>query len=78
MKSRDYEPISLIYSFAKLVSKLLANRLAPYLHKLVASNQSTFVRGCSIHDNYMFTSTQKLYSGGSKHIYTGVFQYRQC
>jgi hypothetical protein len=24
------------------------------------------------------TSTQKLYSGGSKHIYTGVFQYRQC
>jgi hypothetical protein len=24
------------------------------------------------------TSTQKLYSGGSKPIYTGVFQYRQC
>jgi hypothetical protein len=26
----------------------------------------------------LYTSTQKLYSGGSKHIYTGVFQYRQC
>jgi hypothetical protein len=25
-----------------------------------------------------YTSTQKLYSGGSKPIYTGVFQYRQC
>jgi hypothetical protein len=24
------------------------------------------------------TSTQKLYSGGFKPIYTGVFQYRQC
>jgi hypothetical protein len=24
------------------------------------------------------TSTQKLYSGGSKPIYTGVFQFRQC
>jgi hypothetical protein len=24
------------------------------------------------------TSTHKLYSGGSKPIYTGVFQYRQC
>jgi hypothetical protein len=53
MKARDYGPIILIHYFAKFVSKLIANRLAPYLHKLVASNQSTFVRGCSIHDNYM-------------------------
>ena len=26
---RDYKPISLIHSFGKLVSKVLANRLAP-------------------------------------------------
>jgi hypothetical protein len=34
-----------------------------------------------LHDVQMqlrYTSTQKLYSGGSKPIYTGVFQYRQC
>jgi hypothetical protein len=49
----DYMPISLIHSFAKLVSKVLAYRLAPHLQKLVATNQSAFVKGRSIHDNYM-------------------------
>jgi hypothetical protein len=49
----DYRPISLIHSFAKLVSKVLANRLAPHLQNLVATNQSAFVKGRSIHDNYM-------------------------
>jgi hypothetical protein len=36
-----------------LVTKLLANRLGPRLHELVAANQSAFVRGRSIHDNFM-------------------------
>jgi exonuclease III len=51
--ARDFRPISLIHSFAKLVTKMLANRLGPYLQELVASNQSAFVRGRSIHDNFM-------------------------
>ena len=34
----DYRPISLIHSFAKLMTKILANRLAPHLHHLVAAN----------------------------------------
>jgi hypothetical protein len=51
--SADYMPISLIHSFAKLISKILANRLTPHLYRLVAANQSAFVRGRSIHDNYM-------------------------
>jgi hypothetical protein len=50
----DFRPISLIHSFAKLVTKIMANRLAPLLPRLVAANQSAFVRGRSIHDNYMF------------------------
>ena len=50
---KDFRPISLIHSFAKLVTKMLANRLGPYLQELVASNQSAFVRGRSIHDNFM-------------------------
>ncbi|WVZ63856.1 LOW QUALITY PROTEIN: hypothetical protein U9M48_013454 [Paspalum notatum var. saurae] len=50
---KDCRPISLIHSFAKLVTKILANRLAPLLPDLVSNNQSAFVRGRSIHDNFM-------------------------
>jgi hypothetical protein len=32
---------------------MMANRLAPYLDRLVASNQSAFIKGRSIHDNFM-------------------------
>ena len=49
----DYRPISLVHSFAKLVTKILANRLVPMLKELVATNQSAFVQGRCIHDNYM-------------------------
>ncbi|KAF8674304.1 hypothetical protein HU200_048128 [Digitaria exilis] len=48
----DYRPISLIHSFAKLVAKVLANRLAPSLHGLVDINQSAFIKSRSIHDNF--------------------------
>jgi hypothetical protein len=43
----NFRLISLIHSVAKLVTKLLANRLCPRLYELVASNQSAFVRGRS-------------------------------
>jgi hypothetical protein len=49
----DFRPISLIQSFAKLVTKILANRLGPYLQDLVAAKQCAFIRGRSIHDNFM-------------------------
>ena len=51
---KDYRPISLIHSFAKLVTKVLANRLAPLLPSMVLNNQSAFVRGRNIHDNFLF------------------------
>jgi hypothetical protein len=50
---KDLRPTSLIHSFAKLVTKLMANRLAPLLPSLVSVNQSAFVRGRRIHDNCM-------------------------
>ena len=50
---KDFRPISLIHSFAKLVTKILANRLAPLLPSLISANQSAFVRGRKIHDNFM-------------------------
>jgi hypothetical protein len=63
----DFRPISLIHSFAKLVTKILANRLGPYLQDLVAANQSAFIRGRSIHDNFMLVQVQ--------HVLTGMMVY---
>jgi hypothetical protein len=45
ISAKDFRPISLIHSFAKLITKILANRLAPLLDSLVAANQSTFIQG---------------------------------
>jgi hypothetical protein len=50
----DYRPISLTHSFAKIISKLLANRLGPELHHLVSMNQTTFIKSHCIHDNFVF------------------------
>lgn len=49
-----YRPISLMHSFAKIITKTLANRLAPRLNELVSHNQSAFVRKRAIHDNFLF------------------------
>lgn len=48
---RDYQPISLIHSFGKLVTKCTSQRLAGVLDHLVQRNQSAFIKGRSIHDN---------------------------
>ena len=53
LEAKDFRPISLVHSFAKLVTKLLASRLATLLNDLVATNQSAFIRGRCIHDNFM-------------------------
>lgn len=48
----DFKPISLIHSFAKLFTKVLARRLTPLMHNLVKHNQSAFIRSRLIHENY--------------------------
>jgi hypothetical protein len=50
---RDFRPISLVHSFAKLITKLLANRLAGRLQQMVSPNQSAFIKGRFIQDNFM-------------------------
>jgi exonuclease III len=49
---KDYRPIALMHSFSKLFAKCLARRLAPWLQRIVANNQSAFIKGRLIHDNF--------------------------
>jgi hypothetical protein len=58
---KDYRPISLVHFFAKLVTKLLANRLAVMLDQLVSANQSAFIKGRFIQDNFMLVQQTARY-----------------
>lgn len=53
----DYRPICLIHSFAKLMAKAMAQRLAPELNNLIDVNQSAFIKQRSIQDNFKFVQT---------------------
>ena len=50
----DFRPISLIHAIAKLISKMMAARLAPHMRKLVSNAQSAFIKTRSIHDNFLY------------------------
>jgi hypothetical protein len=49
---QDYRPISLRHRFSKLIPKTLPTRLASFMQQLVQPNQSTFIKGMAIHDNF--------------------------
>jgi hypothetical protein len=51
--AKDFRPISLIHSFTKLITKILANRLAARLEEMVSTNQSAFIKGMFIQDNFL-------------------------
>jgi len=57
----DYRPISMIHSFGKLASKLLASRLAPRLKDIISPNQNAFIQGRTIHDNFKFVQRAAVY-----------------
>lgn len=50
---KDFRPVSLVHGASKIFEKALSIRLAPELPKLVGCHQSAFVKGRSIHDNFM-------------------------
>ena len=50
----DYRPISLINSFVKIITKILANRLAPHMNSLVSNAQNAFIKKRCIHDNFIY------------------------
>jgi hypothetical protein len=50
----DFRAISLTHSFAKVITKLLANRLAPQLDEHIPINQIVFIKNRCIHDNFIY------------------------
>jgi hypothetical protein len=50
----DFRPISLINSMSKIITKVLANRLAPRLNDLLPTNQTAFIKKRCIHDNFLY------------------------
>ena len=67
----DFRPISLVHSFAKLETKLLANRLAGRLQQMVSPYQSAFTKGRFIQDNFMLVQqTQDFYTNKSIHVFS--------
>jgi hypothetical protein len=50
----DFRPNSLIHAIAKIIAKLLALRLQPFMNRLVSNSQSAFIKGRAIHDNFMY------------------------
>jgi hypothetical protein len=51
----DYRPISLINNIAKIITKLLANRLAPHMNDLASNAQNAFIKKRCVHDNFIYT-----------------------
>jgi hypothetical protein len=49
----DFRPISLIHAIAKIIAKMLATRLAPFMNELISNAQSAFIKKRSIHDNFL-------------------------
>ena len=53
---KDFQPISLVGSVYKLLSKLLANRLRVVLDSLISESQNSFVGGRQILDSMLIAN----------------------
>jgi hypothetical protein len=53
----EFRPISLINSLAKIITKVLADSLAPRLNDLVSTCQNAFIKKRCIHDNFLYVQS---------------------
>lgn len=51
---RQFRPISLIHSFAKLLTKVLSIRLSAYIDNLISTTQCAFIKKRCIQNNFMY------------------------
>jgi hypothetical protein len=70
MEIEDYRPISLVHSFSKLFSKIIANRLSKRIGVVVSINQSAFIKKRSLHDNFVLVRQVPRKINRSRH--TGI------
>lgn len=52
--AKDFRPVSLVHSFAKLITKTLAIWLSKNMDKLISPSQCAFIKGQCIHDNFIY------------------------
>uniref|UniRef100_A0A8R7PE15 Reverse transcriptase domain-containing protein n=1 Tax=Triticum urartu TaxID=4572 RepID=A0A8R7PE15_TRIUA len=50
----DFQPISLVHSIGKLISKVLSMRLATVISKIISPAQTAFQKNKCIHDSYLY------------------------
>jgi hypothetical protein len=50
----EYRPISLIHAIMKIITKALTLGLAPHMNSLISPCQSAFIKGRTIHDNFLY------------------------
>jgi Reverse transcriptase (RNA-dependent DNA polymerase) len=51
----DYRPISVLSVVPKILTKILATRLQPYLHGMISNNQTTFIKGRQLMQTFLST-----------------------
>lgn len=63
---KDFSPISVVHSFTKLVTKLMENRIASRLNKMVSPNQSAFIKCRFVQDNFMLVHADNMFPPSAK------------
>lgn len=56
-KPQDFRPTSLIHCFAKIIAKILAIRLQPFMNTLISQCHNAFIKGRAIHDNFVYVQS---------------------